>query len=99
ELIERIFANAQAHGGAAPAAPIIDTVKRVDRNCVVSESMDPEGLYAVQTPQIFTCELVVNAYQFVFEEKASISDEVSAVQRIGEKVMLVPNEDPNFKIT
>ena len=99
ELIERVFANAQAHGGAASAAPIIDTVKRVDPDCVVSESMDREGLYAVQTPQIFRCELLVKAYQSLFEEKVSISDEVSAVQRIGGKVMLVPNEDPNFKIT
>ena len=99
ELIERVFANAQAHAGAASAAPIIDTVKRVDRDCVVSESMDRDGLYAIQTPQIFRCELLVKAYQSLFEEKASVSDEVSAVQRIGEKVMLVSNEDPNFKIT
>ena len=99
QLIERVFANAQAHGGAASAAAIIDTVKRADRDCVVSESIDREGLYAVQTPQIFRRELLINAYQSLFEEKSSITDDVSAVERIGEKVMLVPNEDPNFKIT
>ncbi len=99
QLIERVFANAQAHGGAASAAAIIDTVKRADRDCVVSESVDREGLYAVQTPQIFRCELLIKAYQSLFEEKSSITDDVSAVERIGEKVMLVPNEDPNFKIT
>jgi 2-C-methyl-D-erythritol 4-phosphate cytidylyltransferase len=99
ELIERVFANAQAHGGAASAAAIIDTVKRADRDCVVSESVDRECLYAVQSPQIFRCELLIKAYQSLFEEKSSITDDVSAVERIGEKVMLVPNEDLNFKIT
>ena len=65
----------------------------------MSESIDREGLYAVQTPQIFRRELLIKAYQSLFEEKSSITDDVSAVERIGEKVMLVPNEDPNFKIT
>ncbi len=97
--IERVFAAAVTHSAAALAAPVADTLKRADAQRVVSGSVDREGLFAMQTPQIFTRELLVSAYARVAEENLSITDEVSAVERLGRKVVLVPNEDFNFKIT
>jgi 2-C-methyl-D-erythritol 4-phosphate cytidylyltransferase len=35
----------------------------------------------------------------VYADDASVTDEVSAVERLGRKVILVPNQDLNFKIT
>ncbi len=40
-----------------------------------------------------------NSEFFVTAENASVTDEVSAVERLGRKVILVPNKDLNFKIT
>jgi len=43
--------------------------------------------------------LIEEAYRAVFAENISVTDEVSAVERLGRKVVLVLNDDFNFKIT
>ena len=58
DLIERIFQAARTHGGAASAAPVIDTLKRVDRDHFVLGGVERANLFAVQTPQIFRRDLL-----------------------------------------
>lgn len=98
-LIERVFDQARQHEAAAAARPVSDTLKRADNECHVAASVDREGLYAMQTPQIFARDLLVRAYEHVAAEKQRITDEVSAVQLIGGTVAVVPNLEQNFKIT
>jgi 2-C-methyl-D-erythritol 4-phosphate cytidylyltransferase len=97
--IERVFELARQHGAAALAEPITDTLKRADENRFVTGGVDREGLYGMQTPQIFARELLVSAYAAVAAKNLSITDEVSAVEHFGAKVLLVPNEEFNVKIT
>jgi len=99
EQIERVFEQCQTHGAAALAEPITDTIKRVDVDFVVAGSVDRHQLYAMQTPQIFERGLIEEAYRAVYAGNVSVTDEVSAVERFGRKVVLVLNEDFNFKIT
>jgi 2-C-methyl-D-erythritol 4-phosphate cytidylyltransferase len=99
DLVERIFQLARTDGGAASAAPVIDTLKRVDDNHVVTEAVERANLFAIQTPQIFRRDLLMQAYNAIFEAGVEVTDEISAVERIRGKVILVPNEEPNFKIT
>ncbi len=99
ELIERIFQLARTHGGAASAAPVIDTLKRVDQDQVVTGGVDRTHLFGVQTPQIFRRDLLEKAYANIFAQGFDVTDEISAVERVGGKVVLLPNEEPNFKIT
>jgi 2-C-methyl-D-erythritol 4-phosphate cytidylyltransferase len=99
ENIKRVFEAAREHGAAALAEPISDTLKRVDLDLVVIESVDRDQLFATQTPQVFARELLVEAYDALAAEKISVTDEASAVQRLGRKVVLVAHQDFNFKIT
>ncbi|PYJ87547.1 MAG: 2-C-methyl-D-erythritol 4-phosphate cytidylyltransferase [Verrucomicrobia bacterium] len=99
EQVERVFALARAHGGAALAEPITSTLKRADENRVVTGGVPRENLYAMQTPQIFARDLLDRAYAAVAANKLSVTDEVSAVEHLGEKVVLLPNEEWNIKIT
>jgi 2-C-methyl-D-erythritol 4-phosphate cytidylyltransferase len=99
EQIEAVFAQARKNGAAALAAPVKDTIKQADPKFFVSGSVSREGLYAMETPQIFARELLFRAYEAVRQSEVSITDEVSAVERLGHKVLLVPNEEINLKIT
>ena len=99
EKIGRVFAECQIHGAAALAEPITDTLKRADDECFVCGGVDRAGLYAMQTPQIFSRDLLTKAYDAVAAGKISITDEVSAVEQLGAKVLLVPNDEFNLKIT
>ena len=99
EQIERVFQQCARHGAATLAEPVSDTLNRVDSDLLVTGSVDRDQLYAMQTPQIFERQLIEEAYRAVYEENVSVTDEVSAVQRLGGKVVLVVNDDFNFKIT
>ncbi len=90
---------AQQHGGAACAAPVADTLKKADGAGLVSASVEREGLWAMQTPQIFLSSVLESAYKALLREGALVTDEVSAVQRLGIEVALYANPEPNFKIT
>ena len=53
----------------------------------------------MQTPQIFRRELLSQAYEQVKGDSVTVTDEVSAIEHAGGKVVIVPAEDHNFKIT
>jgi 2-C-methyl-D-erythritol 4-phosphate cytidylyltransferase len=99
EQIERVFQQCANHAAAALAEPVNDTLKRADRDLLVSASMDRDRLYAMQTPQIFERQLIERAYRAVHAENILVTDEVSAVERLGREVVLVLNDDFNFKVT
>ncbi len=99
EQIERVIEQCRIHGTAALAEPINDTLKRAAADLLVTESVDRQELYAMQTPQIFERQLIEEAYRAVYAENISVTDEVSAVERLGRKIALVVNDDFNFKIT
>ena len=99
EQIERAFEQCRVHGAAALAHPVNDTLKRADVDLLVVGSVDRHQLYAMETPQIFVRKLIEDAYRSVYAQNVSVTDEVSAVERLGHKVVLVLNDDFNFKIT
>jgi len=97
--IERAFEQCRVHGAAALAQPVNDTLKRADADLLVVGSVDRHQLYAMQTPQIFERKLIEEAYRAVYAENILVTDEVSAVERLGYKVALVLDDDFNLKIT
>jgi len=99
QQVERVYEVCRARGAAASAEPVTDTLKHADVDLAVTGSVDRHQLFAMQTPQIFEAKLLREAYRAVFDQNISVTDEVSAVERLGRKVFLVPNEDVNFKIT
>jgi len=99
EQIELVLEQCRTHSAASLAEPISDTLKYADPAFFVTGSVDRHQLYAMQTPQVFEQRLIEDAYRAVYEENASVTDEVSAVERLGRKVVLVPNTYLNFKIT
>jgi 2-C-methyl-D-erythritol 4-phosphate cytidylyltransferase len=100
EKITRVFDVCRTSGGAASLAePINDTLKRADVDLAVKESVDRSGIYGMQTPQVFARKFLEEAYQLVAAKNVPVTDEVSAIELLGHKVVLVPNHDFNFKIT
>lgn len=97
--IEGCLDLAKLHGAAACAAPVADTLKRASKDGFVTGSVDREGLWAMQTPQIFLGGILEHAYTQVLRANQVITDEVSAVQKLGVSVALYDNPEVNFKIT
>lgn len=93
------LAAAQQGGAAACAHPVVDTLKRVDAaGLTTAEPVSRERLWAMETPQVFRADLLRRAYAQVEAECALVTDEVSAVERLG--VPTAPVQvGPNMKIT
>ncbi len=99
KLISDCIELARIHGSACCAAPVPDTVKRASYEQLVTESVERENLWAMQTPQVFSSALILQAYASLMARNELVTDEVSAVQKLGKRVALLRNDDHNFKIT
>lgn len=99
ELIGRVVNAAARCGAAAPAVAVKDTVKAVREDGAVAETLERNTLRAVQTPQVFDASLLKAALQSALESGAPITDDCSAVERLGKVVFLVDGEEENLKIT
>ena len=75
-----------------------DTIKRVSDG-KVTETLDRSTLYAVQTPQVFEHGLILGALEKALTEEADITDDCSAVERIGMPVCLTEGSYDNIKLT
>lgn len=99
ELISETIKYAKRNGCGVAASRVWDTIKYVERGSTVDHTVDRTKLWAVQTPQAFSAELLTRAYKTVEEQKATVTDEAGAVELIGEPVRLVDWPLPNIKIT
>lgn len=97
-VISETIARAAQTGAAAPAIPMRDTVK-VARDGLVEHTPDRETLFAVQTPQVFDGDLIRAALQKALDDGAAVTDDCSAVERLGMQVSLTAGDSRNFKLT
>lgn len=97
DLINRLWEKREKKA-VIPVMPIRETVKRVNDDCV-DETLDRDQLYAVQTPQLFSCELLSRAYENLYNRSQTVTDDAGAVELIGEKVETVLGEERNIKVT
>lgn len=97
-VIEGAVAGARRFPAAAPAVEVKDTVKEVAGDLVVS-TPDRAALRRVQTPQVFDADLLKAALQRAIDDKAEVTDDCSAVERLGAAVTLTQGDERNIKIT
>lgn len=98
QLIDRVVRAANTYGAAVPGIPVKDTIKTVAGG-IVGNTPDRASLRAVQTPQVFDIDLLKGALLKACQDDAVITDDCSAVERMGMKVKLVEGEETNLKIT
>ena len=98
QLIDRVVRAANTYGAAAPAVPVKDTVKVVQGG-LVKETPDRSTLYAVQTPQAFDFDLLRGALKKAEDAGAQVTDDCSAVERLGMSVKIVEGDERNLKVT
>lgn len=98
QVIDRTVRAAHEYGAAAPAVPVKDTIKEVTGG-VVTATPDRSKLKAVQTPQVFDFDMLRGALKKAEEDGAEITDDCSAVERMGMRVKIVEGDERNIKIT
>ena len=98
DLIRATYEMAEKCQAAAPTLPLKDTVKILENGYLVS-TPPRDGLAAVQTPQVFQADLIRAALTEAIKNKLPITDDCSAVEALGLKIMAVEGSEENIKIT
>ena len=98
EVIDRTVRAGNTYGAAIPAIPVKDTIKEVQGG-VVNTTLERNSLGAVQTPQVFDADLLRAALQKAKKDKAEVTDDAAAVERMGMSVKIVEGDERNIKVT
>ena len=98
--INRCFATARERGNAVAAVPVVDTLKAAEADGVVRRTVEREGLFAVQTPQVFRWGTLARAHVDARDMGFVGTDEASVVENAGsEPINLVTGSPENIKVT
>lgn len=93
-LIDRVGEN---EAGGLLAEPLADTLKRADDGGRITRTEPREGLWRAQTPQMFRYDTLVKALGNGALD--GLTDEASAIERLGLHPLLVKSGATNLKVT
>lgn len=99
ELVRSLLAGLEGWDGAIPGVPVKDTIKRVDAEGAVLETLTRAELVAVQTPQVFRLDRLLQAYALAEQDGHLGTDDASLVEWAGGRVRVVEGDYRNLKIT
>ncbi len=98
-VVEAVIAAAAHTGAAAVAVPVKDTLKRTDKQGVITDTIDRTRLWRVQTPQVFDRAALCFAMEAALAAGQDFTDDCQLMEHAGHPVTLVPGEDTNLKLT
>ena len=96
DLIEDGLKIVEEIGAAVAAVPVKDTIKLAADGRLIGETLQRDRLWAAQTPQIFSFDMITRAYENL---AAEVTDDATAVERLGHKVQLYMGDYKNIKVT
>jgi 2-C-methyl-D-erythritol 4-phosphate cytidylyltransferase len=99
KLIENCIQAVIKYKAIICAVPCAATIKSADKNLNVSATLDRNNLWQVQTPQAFSYQLIVRAYEKTKGKNIEFFDDASLVEKIPYKVKIIPGFNNNIKIT
>lgn len=98
EIIEKTVLAASRFNAAAPGVPVKDTIKDADGG-IIKKTVPRETLFGIQTPQIFDTDLITSALVKATRDNTPITDDCSAVEALGMRVIITNGDYFNIKIT
>lgn len=85
--------------GGLLAIPLYDTLKRVDDDGYVCETLIRKQTWCAQTPQMFRFQLLMDSIRRAIENEQWVGDESEAIELQGKRPLVVHGDPRNIKIT
>lgn len=99
ELLLGCLEQARKHNGAIVAKRVTDTVKKSNADNFITETVDRNVLWTVETPQIFPRELLIKAYKQAFADGIAATDDAGVMEHAGYSPFLFEHKGDNRKLT
>ena len=96
--IDATVRAAEASGAAVLCAPVVDTIKEVDMDCI-TRTMPRENLRRALTPQCFRYELLRRACAHARAHNLDATDCSALVEQLGVEPTIVEGDPRNIKLT
>ena len=97
-VITRLVETANVSGAAIAGVRVKDTIKKA-KNGVITETVERDQLWMIQTPQAFAYPLILEAARSAKEENFLGTDEAMLVERLNQRVDIVESTYENVKMT
>lgn len=97
KLIEKAIIEVQSKKALTIATKTTDTIKRVDENLKILQTIDRSSLYNTQTPQAFEFNLIKNAHEEL--KGQDFTDDAGMLEFLGNDVYILEGDYKNIKIT
>ncbi len=98
-LLDDLIKEAEEWGAAIPGVYVKDTLKMVDRDGFVGNTLDRSSTVFIQTPQVFRFKEIYQAYEMALEEGFKSTDDAALFEKYIGRVKVVPGNYNNLKIT
>lgn len=98
-IIKRTVYAARDFLSAVPVLKNTDTLKKIDEEGIIVEPVDRETVVRVQTPQVFSAELIKGALTKAVTDNLPLTDDCSAMEMMGVKTHTVTGDEDNIKLT
>jgi 2-C-methyl-D-erythritol 4-phosphate cytidylyltransferase len=99
EIVSRVIQEAGQHGAASVAMPLKQTVKQINADGFVVQTLDRTYIWEAQTPQIAFKALFQEGYAHAHKRELTLTDDMAVVELTGHRIKLVPGCYTNIKIT
>ncbi|MFH0924539.1 MAG: 2-C-methyl-D-erythritol 4-phosphate cytidylyltransferase [bacterium] len=99
ELIDKIIDELDQEQAMILAVPAKDTIKLVNQDGYIKETLDRKKLCLTQTPQGFDYNIIWSAYEKAYNDGYYATDDANLVERMGKKVKILMGDYENIKIT
>lgn len=99
DVIDRVVAAARGGEGAVAALPVVDTLKRVDAEGRIVETVERSGLWRAQTPQGFPRDMLERAHGAARRDGVVATDDAALLERLGLPVRVVRGSERALKVT
>jgi len=99
-LIEKVIKAAKKFRAVITGLPVKETVKELDDQGMVSQSVHRSHLWLIQTPQIFQFEDINLAHQKAIQDGwEEATDDAFLIEKMGIPVKIIKGDESNIKIT
>lgn len=99
DLVLKCAKAAKHNLACCPGITPTDTIKQINSKSETVATLPRETMVAVQTPQIFDASLIKGALTKAVNEHWSITDDASAVEKLGVSVFIEKGSSENIKLT
>ena len=98
-LIDRCVATARTRQAVVVGVPVKETIKVVSEHRQIISTPSRDGLWEIQTPQVFQRHVIVEAHEWAVRQGCQGTDDATLVEKVGKPVFVLDGERTNIKIT